>query len=840
MTACVNRKHTKKVAAVVTASLVGALSLGVAPVAAMAETGIETQSVSEQKSWANGKVTYAYDNNKMILDDLDNIEFELGDTAKYPVPAKVLPDGADNEVIVTKTDVSYFQDTNNDGECGSGDTAISSPDTYNWVTATYFMVINAPATSEYAGGQLVVPFKIVNHSLEGAKIFDKASGNISDDDFTYKKAGQNFGFVLDGQELASRNYTVDWYVTNTGDKLGGQPSDAGNYTAVLTGQGDYAGSEEQIDFVINKIDLSTADVSISDLEYLAAGNNIPTSAKVNGESFNDESLSGQLSITWVGAENDSSIIRDKTTYTVNVAPSARGEKNFTGSTQVQFSIVDTLVADSDIKFKSGSLDGASALVYVDEHGTHIDADEITCTYTDAKLDIVVTNAAGEVVPFETINTTVGTYTISVRVGAKANNYKYGSDTVTMTVKTRKGAINADASLYYTYKGTVIDHFEPVTYNGSNVLDDIKAVVKVGDTTLEQGTDYVVTVYDQDGNVVDEIVNAGVYTIVVSSDVYDISTGDPNLTIKVNPIFLSDVLLGSDDLKNFGSTSFIPYTGEAADYYFYYEDAKGNEVRLPEGIVELDHFVVTDDEGQHDTDAIVEMGKYIALIKPVDGVVNYVLQDSKAGEITVGEGNVFTDVESTYWAAENIYTAKKHGYMDGYNGTTFFGPLDNIKRGDVAVTLYKMAGMPTASWLEDYKNANGGYETGFGDVESGMYYAKAIAWAKSLGIISGDSNTGLFRPEDNISRQELAKMLCVYAEKTGKDVTVDADAVLADYDDADTVAGWAEEYVAWAVEADLMGQNSPLRADDPINRAEVATMAVRLQPEKLSDSITLLP
>ena len=36
MTACVNRKHSKKVAAVVTASLVGALSLGVAPVTAMA------------------------------------------------------------------------------------------------------------------------------------------------------------------------------------------------------------------------------------------------------------------------------------------------------------------------------------------------------------------------------------------------------------------------------------------------------------------------------------------------------------------------------------------------------------------------------------------------------------------------------------------------------------------------------------------------------------------------------------------------------------------------------------------------------------------------------------
>ena len=40
MTACVN-KHTKRVAAVVTPSLVGALSLGVAPVAAMATDSVD-------------------------------------------------------------------------------------------------------------------------------------------------------------------------------------------------------------------------------------------------------------------------------------------------------------------------------------------------------------------------------------------------------------------------------------------------------------------------------------------------------------------------------------------------------------------------------------------------------------------------------------------------------------------------------------------------------------------------------------------------------------------------------------------------------------------------------
>ena len=109
----------------------------------------------------------------------------------------------------------------------------------------------------------------------------------------------------------------------------------------------------------------------------------------------------------------------------------------------------------------------------------------------------------------------------------------------------------------------------------------------------------------------------------------------------------------------------------------------------------------------------------------------------------------------------------------------------------------------------------------------MYYNQAIAWAKSVGIVSGDTGTNMFRAEDTISRQELAKMLAVYAEKCGEDVSTDADAVLGEYEDAGSVSEWAEGYVAYLVEAGVMGNNSPLRGTDPINRAEVATMVVRL-------------
>ena len=71
------------------------------------------------------------------------------------------------------------------------------------------------------------------------------------------------------------------------------------------------------------------------------------------------------------------------------------------------------------------------------------------------------------------------------------------------------------------------------------------------------------------------------------------------------------------------------------------------------------------------------------------------------------------------------------------------------------------------------------------------------------------------------------MLARYAAKCGEDTAVDADAILGEYEDASTVSEWAEGDVAYLVSTGVMGSDSPLRGADPITRAEVATMVVRL-------------
>ena len=91
MTACVNRKHTKKVAAVVTASLVGALSLGVAPVAAMATDSVDMLIGNTTDDIAGGEVTEYTDNNGKTC----TTEFSWDGKAHYLLPVTITTETGD-------------------------------------------------------------------------------------------------------------------------------------------------------------------------------------------------------------------------------------------------------------------------------------------------------------------------------------------------------------------------------------------------------------------------------------------------------------------------------------------------------------------------------------------------------------------------------------------------------------------------------------------------------------------------------------------------------------------------------------------------------------------------
>lgn len=108
---------------------------------------------------------------------------------------------------------------------------------------------------------------------------------------------------------------------------------------------------------------------------------------------------------------------------------------------------------------------------------------------------------------------------------------------------------------------------------------------------------------------------------------------------------------------------------------------------------------------------------------------------------------------------------------------------------------------------------------FEDVADNAYYTAAINWAGKVGVVNG--HNGQYRPLDEITREEFASMLVNYAKVYG--LYEDSSADLSGFADASTVSGWAAENVAWAVENGIMGNGGYLAGQDNITRAEVAAM-----------------
>ena len=98
----------------------------------------------------------------------------------------------------------------------------------------------------------------------------------------------------------------------------------------------------------------------------------------------------------------------------------------------------------------------------------------------------------------------------------------------------------------------------------------------------------------------------------------------------------------------------------------------------------------------------------------------------------------------------------------------------------------------------------------------------MAWASANGVVSG-YESGLFGPEDQVTREQLAAILYRYAQLSGKDTDQTAD--LSGYADQGSISDWAAQAVQWACGSGLMTGRSAnsLAPAGTLTRAEAATM-----------------
>ncbi len=175
-----------------------------------------------------------------------------------------------------------------------------------------------------------------------------------------------------------------------------------------------------------------------------------------------------------------------------------------------------------------------------------------------------------------------------------------------------------------------------------------------------------------------------------------------------------------------------------------------------------------------------------------------------------------DVDGGDWYGDAVDAMVGRGWID-CDGEMYFRPQRSASRSTILSALYR-ANRPSGCRLTPA-------DLPFTDLDERTDDLDALCWACELGLVSGRGD-GTFGGADSITRQELAVMLYRYARLAGGGETSGGD--LSAFSDADSVADWAREAVAWAVERGLLrggsdGRLSP-RAD--VTRAETAQILQR--------------
>lgn len=221
------------------------------------------------------------------------------------------------------------------------------------------------------------------------------------------------------------------------------------------------------------------------------------------------------------------------------------------------------------------------------------------------------------------------------------------------------------------------------------------------------------------------------------------------------------------------------------------------------------FTFTPDKGCHVKDVKVN-GKSIGAVESYT-CSSLKIYDRITVEFTDGT-LPFTDVHETDWFYDDVVFAYENGLFSGTTATTF-SPYASMTRAMLVTVLYRLEGEPAVTG-----------RSGFSDVTIGSYYEAAVTWAADNGIVNGTS-AATFSPSENVTREQMAAILCRYAQYKRYDTT--ASAALSAFSDAAAVSTYAKAPLSWAVAEKLVnGTDGRLFPRASATRAQVAAILHR--------------
>ncbi len=254
-------------------------------------------------------------------------------------------------------------------------------------------------------------------------------------------------------------------------------------------------------------------------------------------------------------------------------------------------------------------------------------------------------------------------------------------------------------------------------------------------------------------------------------------------------------------------------------------------------------VLTNDEVNNDANNGPRHGTIITVTDPDAKKVIWELRESAGWTTDLPSSPIFTDVSTDAWYSTEgwidyvVTTGLMSGYRDGDgNLTGEFGPNDGLTRGQVATIVYRWANPDSEATTDpgQYATSSGV----FSDLPETYYYNAAVEWCYREGIVTGyedaatGEETGLFGPEDPITREQLATIASRVASWAGIDTTASDTAGFDAAPDRSTVTLFAVSHMAWCYERGILtgdlntGELMPTDGATRAQAAKIFTVLIR--------------
>ncbi|MBU5627404.1 S-layer homology domain-containing protein [Oscillibacter sp. MSJ-2] len=155
---------------------------------------------------------------------------------------------------------------------------------------------------------------------------------------------------------------------------------------------------------------------------------------------------------------------------------------------------------------------------------------------------------------------------------------------------------------------------------------------------------------------------------------------------------------------------------------------------------------------------------------------------------VNNAKHFSDIDS-HWAKTYIDFVTARELFKG-TGENVFSPNLTMTRAMFVTVLGRMANVDTAN----YDGSR------FRDVQKNSWCSAYVEWAADNGIVSGYGD-GSFRPNNPVTREQMAKILYHFARLMGEETTSSGN--LSRYTDQTQISEWAIDPCSWATDCGLL-------------------------------------